>query len=63
MWYLSNQDSAGVPGEWHSEIEHIQNNCHWTFHTLEELLEFLQQKVEHPEGLEWTETFVESSQI
>jgi hypothetical protein len=62
MWHPSIRDTEGVPGEWHSEVEHIQSKRGWTFNTLDELLAFLQQQAEHPEGLSWTETSVESSQ-
>jgi len=62
MWHLSIQDPEGTPGEWQSEVEHIQSNRGWTFTTLDELLAFLQQQAEHPEELAWTETSVGSSQ-
>ncbi|MDQ4077374.1 MAG: hypothetical protein M3220_14145 [Chloroflexota bacterium] len=38
--------------DWHSEVEHIQSGTRWTFATLAELLNFLDQQAEHLNLLE-----------
>lgn len=37
------QGTNAQEGQWHGEIEQIQNGLRWAFHTLPDLLAFLQQ--------------------
>lgn len=41
LWCV--KTSVDAPG-WQAEIEHIQTGGHWTFDTVEELLDFLRQQ-------------------
>ena len=55
MWRPCHQEPDGRPGEWRSEVEHLQSKASWSFTTLDELLAFLQNHTEHPQWLAQTE--------
>jgi hypothetical protein len=46
LWREPGQETPTPPADWHSEIECIQTGKRWTFHTLDELLEFLRQQAQ-----------------
>ncbi len=37
--------------DWQSEVDHIQSGQRWKFSTVDELLSFLRQRTEEPEGM------------
>lgn len=49
LWRYAGADSTASLTNWCSEVEHIQSGQSWTFRTLDELLDFVRQKVEQPE--------------
>jgi len=55
MWRPWRQEPENRPGEWCCEVEHIQSKAGWTFTTIEELLAFLQNQADHPQGLAQTD--------
>jgi hypothetical protein len=50
LWREASADAAASLTDWCSEVEHIQSGQSWTFRTLDELLDFVRQKVEKPGG-------------
>lgn len=44
LWRQTGPLSEVNPGDWQSEVEHIQSGQRWKFHTLEDLLIFLRQE-------------------
>jgi hypothetical protein len=46
LWSESSLPASAPAPDWHAEIEHIQSGERWTFDSLEELLEFLQQQAD-----------------
>lgn len=59
LWRATGEDTTQAPTGWQSEVEHIQSGQRWTFQSLEDLQEFLRQETEHPEILEWMDTYQE----
>ncbi len=55
MWRTVNPDHTACAGEWHSEIEHIQTRRGWTFSSLDELIAFLKDQAEFPQGVAYPE--------
>jgi hypothetical protein len=51
LWRQAGLDAVGNPLDWQSEVEHIQSGQTWTFSSLEALMAFGRQQIEHPEGL------------
>jgi hypothetical protein len=51
LWREASADATASLTDWCSEIEHIQSGQHWTFSTLDELLDFLRRGAENPEVL------------
>jgi hypothetical protein len=49
LWRYAGADSTASLTNWCSEVEHIQSGQSWTFRTLDELLDFVRQRVEKPE--------------
>ena len=51
LWRQTGPLNPDRPGEWQSEIEHIQTGQRWKFSTLEELLDFMRQQAEELDGM------------
>ena len=51
LWRQTGPLNPDRPGEWQSEIEHIQTGQRWKFSTLEELLDFMRQQAGEMEGM------------
>ena len=49
LWRQTGPLNPDHPGDWQSEIEHIQSGQRWKFNTLDDLLVFLRQQ---PDTLE-----------
>lgn len=56
MWQEPHPHPPETDSDWHSKVEHIQSSRQWTFGTLEELQDFLQQVSENPELLTHCDT-------
>ena len=50
LWRQTGLDVAGNRFDWQSEVEHIQSGQTWTFASLEALMAFGRQQIDHPEG-------------
>jgi hypothetical protein len=48
LWREASADATASLTDWCSEVENIQSGQRWTFRTLDELLDFVRQKVEKP---------------
>ena len=51
LWRQTGPLNPDRPGEWQSEIEHIQTGQRWKFSTLEELLDFMRLQAEELDGM------------
>ncbi len=49
LWRQTSPLPQDLPGEWQSEVEHIQSGQHWKFSSMIELLDFLQQQADQLE--------------
>jgi hypothetical protein len=54
LWREATSGRLEPAADWQSEIEHIQSGQHWTFDTLDDLLDFLRQQAHNPEGMAWS---------
>jgi hypothetical protein len=48
MWREANIEATATPGDWHSEVEHIQSGQQWKFETLNELVNFVYSLAHNP---------------
>lgn len=51
LWRQTGPLNPERPGDWQSEVEHIQSGQHWKFTTLDELLDFMRQQAEDMDGM------------
>ena len=47
LWRENDPQSSSPKSDWLSEVDHIQSGGHWTFNTLDELLDFLRIQSRH----------------
>ncbi len=48
MWHEEDSKAAATPGDWHSEVEHIQSGQQWKFETLNDLVNFVYSLAHNP---------------
>jgi hypothetical protein len=51
LWRQTGPLNPDHPGDWQSEVEHIQTGQHWKFTTLEALLDFMRRQADEMEGI------------
>ena len=48
LWREEGERIGELAADWRSHIEHIQSGKHWSFDTLDELLDFLRHQAQDP---------------